>query len=87
MNFDASRKLNLVHQLIRQYVMATILVDILASDKKVVPFVVGGSRRSLQVDFLVKQGWLNPNNVLEWKDVKALRVQSGELINRPRQEQ
>ena len=38
--FHASRKLVLVHQLVRQYVTAKVLVDVLRCDQEVVPFVV-----------------------------------------------
>ena len=52
----------LVHQLIRQYVMARILVELKRSDKKVVPFVVGDCRddlmRTHQVKFMIEMGYL-----------------------------
>ena len=81
MTFGADGKLVLVHQLIRQYVMAKILVDLTGHKKEVVPFVVGDDvgelEKSHQVDFMIRQGWMNRENVLEWGRVKELarRVQ------------
>ena len=77
MSFDANRKLILVHQLIRQYVMAKILAEIvqcpnMQRPKEVIPFIVGGSKRSLQVDFLIDQGWLKESNILNWEEIEAL---------------
>ena len=75
MGFNANGNLVLVHQLIRQYVMAKILVDTLGCNKKVTPFVVWDKpkgRRPYQVDFMVNQDWLDKKNILSWKDVKKL---------------
>ena len=68
----------LVHQLIRQYVMARILVDKLVSEnriapKKVIPFFVRDKpegREQAQVEFMIQQGWMRENNVLTWEDIK-----------------
>ena len=71
----------LVHQLVRQYVMANVLVDVLGCDRQVVPFVVtegirGASRFTEdagkpaqsphQVQFMIEQGWMNEGNCLTW---------------------
>ena len=62
--FKGRGKLVLVHQLIRQYVLGTILVNLVAAvqnstPKKVIPFVVGdniaNSRKFHQVDFMIEQ--------------------------------
>ena len=56
----------LMHQLIRQYVMATILIDCLESNNRVIPFVVGDDPNKLkknypqqqhihQIDFMTNQ--------------------------------
>ena len=72
MSFSARGNLVLVHQLIRQHVMATILVAVAGEQpgKKVVHFVVGDKigklKRSAQVRFMISQGWLMDENVLEW---------------------
>ena len=73
----------LVHQLIRQYVMAKILLEIVYSsnDKKgVIPFIVGTNLSSIknhdQVKLMIDKGWLKEKNVLTWKCIE-------ELINRP----
>lgn len=78
MSFHAHSALILVHQLIRQYVMARILLDLRGDEgKELVPFVVGESAKSLentaQVQFMLKQGWLREENILEWSEIKALR--------------
>lgn len=66
----------LVHQLIRQYVMAKTLLKLTECDKKIVPFLVVEDDRSVlktsQVRFMIKQGWLKEENVLTWKDIKEL---------------
>ena len=74
--FNSSRNDVLVHQLIREYVMARILVDRLDLDKKVVPFVVGDNAENLknysQVKFMCNQGWLNEERILSWKGIANL---------------
>ena len=75
----------LVHQLIRQYVMARILVAIKGDTLKVVPFVVGNEpgatklkgdvarlKKTAQVNFMKNRGWLKKDNVLSWEDIKKL---------------
>ena len=63
----------LVHQLIRQYVMAKILVELTGSKKMAVPFVVGDCRDKLiktaQVNFMIEMGYLSEHNVLSWKQL------------------
>ena len=76
--FGADGKLILVHQLIRQYVMARILLDMSAStaSKRIVPFVGGDDVSKLkkinQVRFMINQGWLQEDNVLSWQEIKDL---------------
>ena len=76
--FGANGKYALVHQLIREYVMARILVDIKGEEKKVVPFIVGDpdSLRSInntsQVRFMICQDWLKECNIMSWNDIKKL---------------
>ena len=71
----------LVHQLIRQYVMATILVDINDAKKKIVPFVVGNQGRlnsiknTCQVRFMIDQGWLEESNIMSWDYIEELGKQ------------
>ena len=73
--FGGAGKLILVHQLVRQYVTATILLALVGEDKCVVPFVVADAdehksvNRTAQVEFMVDQGWLKRENVLCWDDV------------------
>ncbi len=71
-NFGANSDLVLVHQLVRQYVMARILVELRKCKKEVVPFVVGGSKNNHQVQFMICQGWMVEDNILRWNDIKAL---------------
>ena len=69
----------LVHQLVRQYVMASIFLKLKESDKKVVPFlVVEEDRRdsvlnTRQVGFMISQGWLDKEKVLTWAFIERLR--------------
>ena len=61
---------------------AAILLDLMRRKKKIdgrkeiVPFVVGGDKdrlhRKEQVRFLIAQGWMRRENVLEWGDVRGL---------------
>ena len=75
--FGASGRDVLTHQLIRQYVMAKILLKLPGNkEKAVVPFVVGDSRayleKTLQVQFMLKHGRMRKENVLEWSQIEAL---------------
>ena len=77
MSFSANGNLILVHQLIRQYVMATILVEISNNRprKRVVLFVVGDNvdnlNKTSQVRFMISQGWLRKETVLSWGEIKS----------------
>ena len=81
--FDRNKDRVLMHQLIRQYVMVSILVDWLGSPQKVVPFIVGDDPMKLrdphpnlkhvhQISFLRDQGWLNEKNILSWDCIEKL---------------
>ena len=75
MDFGTNGKLVLVHQLVRQYVMANILVELSghSTRKQVVPFVVGDDvehlKKTDQVRFMMSQGWLQERNILSWDNV------------------
>ena len=73
---DAKSSYVLVHQLIRQYVLAKMLLTILGKHREIVQFVVGTKVENLkkneQVLFVEKQGWLKENNILSWDCVKAI---------------
>lgn len=74
-SFHASGKLVLVHQLVRQYVLAKVLVDVLGCDREVIPFVVVNStrgRQSHQVQFMVGQGWMSAESCLTWSALQAM---------------
>ena len=76
-SFDGNGKLVLVHQLIRQYVMAKILVDLRKESRKVVPFIVwSGAKRDIpaQVQFMKSRNWLQPKNILTWEDIEKLKA-------------
>jgi hypothetical protein len=79
-DLDGDSRYVLVHQLIRQYVLAKILLTILGEDRKIVQFIVGPEVEDLkkkeQVKFVEKQGWLKENNILSWDCVKAIREPS-----------
>ena len=69
MDLDGDGNMVLAHQLIRQYVMAKILVRLTGARKKVIPFLVReelNGREQVQVDFMVAKGWLKRENVLRW---------------------
>ena len=70
MALGADGRLVLVHQLIRQYVMANILVDLIGKPKRVVPFVVGCNERQRQIQFVLKQGWMEKRHILKWEDIE-----------------
>lgn len=76
----------LVHQLIRQYVTASILVHLAGRpEKRVVSFVVTSEdkvesiRNTAQVKFMADEGraWLPERNVLSWGDVNDIRIGLG----------
>ena len=71
--FEARSGHVLVHQLIRQYVMAKALLKAMGCSRTVVPFVVGDPADQLkrqQVKFMISQGWLEKRNALSWDDIK-----------------
>lgn len=74
--FGADGRLVLVHQLIRQFVMARALVDVADKNVDVVPFVVvmdhGNARRSDQIRFMIDRGWMAESHILTWDEVTAL---------------
>ena len=76
MRFDARGSLVLTHQLVREYVTARVLLDLLEIEKQVVPFVVGNTtaelKRQEQVRFMKERYGMRPENVLEWSDIEAL---------------
>ena len=72
MSLGADSKLVLVHQLIRQYVMANILVDLIGIRKRVIPFVVGCNERQRQIEFMVAQGWMKERHILGWDQIDHL---------------
>ena len=73
--FGANPSHVLVHQLVRQYVMAQILVDLTGTRQKIVPFVVGAEnkiptmRNRGQVKFMKKHYGLKEENILSWDEV------------------
>ena len=78
MPFSASTSLLLVHQLIRQYVTASMLVDRLECEIEVVPFLIvcnrEESKRYEQVKSMCNQCWLRAENILEWEEVERLAL-------------
>ena len=77
MRFGANGSYVLVHQLIRQYVLANILINFLPNqiEKEVIPFVVGDDieylNRSAQVQFMIDQGWMKKENILCWEEIRS----------------
>ena len=79
--FGASGRDVLVHQLIREYVMASLLIDLRKIPaKQVIPFVVWSGkpnhRNPVQVEFMMEQGWLKEGNVLGWKTLQDIASQA-----------
>ena len=74
--FSADSRHVLVHQLIRQYVMARILIELTGSKKEIVPFVVGDCRRDVmkigQVKFMIEWGCLRDRNILSWAQLSGI---------------
>ncbi len=77
-NFGGEGKLILVHQLIRQYVTAKVLIGLTCKTKTLVPFIVvdkenlTSAKDTAQVRFMIAQGWLERCNVLSWDNIKIL---------------
>ena len=77
-SLDAKSSYVLVHQLIRQRVMAQILLRVSGADLEITHFLVGDKKRldtmknRVQVKFMEKQKWLKPENVLSWDDIEQL---------------
>ncbi|MCY4199917.1 MAG: hypothetical protein OXF31_08935 [Gammaproteobacteria bacterium] len=71
--FGRDGKLVLVHQLIRQYVAASLLMRVKKEKKKIIPFIVADNldsvNRSEQVKFMKARGWLDKANIIDWDDV------------------
>lgn len=70
----------LVHQLIRQFVMANILLHLMGKEtKKVVPFLVVADddhiKKTGQVRFMIehRDNWLKEKNVLTWAYIRTLQ--------------
>ncbi len=78
-SFGATGGYVLVHQLIREYVMASVLLNLKGISKKVVPFLVVDEKKRAsvmrhgQVRFMMRQGWLKEANVLTWAYIERLR--------------
>ena len=70
--FHAASKLVLVHQLIRQYVTAKMLVAMVGLDKEVIPFVIGGNEKQDQVKFMIWSRRMREDHVLSWEEVEAM---------------
>ena len=77
-SLNAESKYVLVHQLIRQHVMAKILVDIAGDNLEVQHFLVGDAckldslKNTVQVKFMKQQKWLRKENVLSWDCIAAI---------------
>ena len=80
--FGTDSRLVLVHQLIRQYVMASILADMIGDNcrneakKEIIPFIVcdypSKTTKTAQVQFLHQMKWLCLENVISWEDMHRL---------------
>lgn len=71
--FGAASKHILVHQLIRQYVMASIVLEMRAERKdfKLIPFVIGdNTKQTAQVACMRYLGYLPEANIITWEELK-----------------
>ena len=81
-DFGNDGKHVLVHQLIRQYVTAKLLVEHLGQAKRIVPFIVADRGKlasvnnTAQVKFMIEKRRLNPQNILSWGDIADLKGRS-----------
>ncbi|WP_420065100.1 hypothetical protein [Pectobacterium colocasium] len=69
--FGADGRLFLPHQLLRQYIMARILIDELGRNLDVVPFIISNSentRKNGQIQLMVNLGYLDMKNVFTWEN-------------------
>ena len=64
----------LVHQLLRQYIAASVLTKVTCTEKEVIPFLVAEEDLSnrVQVKFMVDQGWMYENHLLTWNSLREL---------------
>nr|WP_321269664.1 hypothetical protein [uncultured Tolumonas sp.] len=77
--FGSNGKNVLTHQLIRQYVMCSILAELIKQIDDfehniiVIPFIICNDKdealKNNQVKFMLEQKWLNQNNILNWLDI------------------
>ena len=76
MGFSPRSNRVLVHQLVRQYVTARVLLAHLNCKKSVIPFIVWDKddkeSREVQVQFMISQGWLMESNILTWGKVERM---------------
>ena len=83
--FHADGNHVLVHQLVRQYVMARVLVDVAGGGREVVPFVVTREcPRFDQVRFMIERGWMEAGNCLTWEEVAALASEGAGTVRAAR---
>ena len=81
-NFGTNSNHVLVHQLIRQYVTATILLDLTSQTKRIVPFIISNKgnlcsvKNTAQVKFMLDQGWLKESNILSWECIDKVAKSS-----------
>ena len=77
--FGANSRHLLPHQLVRQYVMASIVVDMIEEERqqdtriKVIPFIIGDNlSKYAQVRLLQYLKLLVPQNVISWSELSTL---------------
>ena len=82
--FNADSKLVLVHQLIRQYVTATVLVKLCKgeySNTKIIPFVLcdnmKSTKKSAQVQFMIENQYMSSEKVRGWDDPTTIASSCG----------
>ena len=73
----ADGQLVLVHQLIRQHVVATLFLDAMNKKRTIEQFVVlrkspNADKRPRQLEFAISQCWLKKDNILTWDQLTEI---------------
>ena len=80
-SYNDSNDSVLRHQLVKQYVVANILLSYMGKRNDggqllIIPFVVSDKpdtlKKSPQAKFMIKRGWLKADNIMSWDDINEL---------------
>ena len=77
-SLNADSSYVLVHQLIRQRVMAKVISELTGSQRQIDHFLIGDAKRleslknTVQVKFMINRGWLKEKNVMSWSRIEEI---------------